>query len=143
MKMIVNVNNTIQINKLFDWLMHMFAYALVLTSISYIIGLPHFSISTDFFGIWALISAVIIYVLNKTVRPIIFYLTLPITGLTLGLFYPFINVIILYITSFIMGDKFYVEGVFVIFLIAILISIMNIIIENVIIKSILKRSVNL
>ena len=139
MKLFVMVNDKLQINKVFDWLLHMFAYALVLVSISYMIGMPHFSISTDFFGLWAFTSAVIIYILNKTVRPIIFYLTLPITGLTLGLFYPFINVIILYITSYIMGDKFQVKGVFFIFLIAILISIMNIIVENVIIKSILKR----
>ena len=34
--------------------------------------------------------SILIYILNKTVKPILFKLTLPITGITLGLFY-FVN----------------------------------------------------
>lgn len=141
MKLVIIENNKARISKLFDWLIHMIGYALILISISVLIGEPHFSISGEYFGLWAFISAVIIYILNKTVRPIIFYLTLPITGLTLGLFYPFINVFILYVTSYLMGDKFHIDGIFTIFLIAILISIMNILLENIVLNSIIKRSV--
>ena len=141
MKLVIITNNKARINKLFDWLIHMVGYALILISISIMVGEPHFSVSGQYFGFWAFLGAVIIYVLNKTVRPILFYLTLPITGLTLGLFYPFINVFILYITSYILGDKFHIEGIFTVFLIAVLISIMNIILENIVSKSILKRSV--
>lgn len=139
MKKIIKNNQKQKISRFLDWFIHMIGYALILILISIIIGKPHFDISNQYFGLWALITAIIIYVLNKTIKPILFYLTLPITGLTLGLFYPFINVIILYITSYIMNSKFEIKGIFTIFLIAILISIMNILLEEIVIKSILKR----
>lgn len=142
MKMIIITNNKARISNLFDWLIHMIGYAAILIVISVLIGAPHFSVSGEYFGLWAFLSAVIIYVLNRTVKPIIFYMTLPITGLTLGLFYPFINVFILYITSYLMGDKFYIQGIWIVFLIAILISVMNILLEEIVIKSILKRGVS-
>lgn len=141
MRIVITANNKVRINKIFDWLIHMIGYALILISVSTFVGGVHFIISDNYFGLWAFVSAVIIYILNKTIKPIIFYFTLPITGLTLGLFYPFINVIILYITSFIMGSRFQIEGIFMVFLIAILISAMNFLLDEVVIKSILKRSV--
>ena len=81
----------------------------------------------------------IIFILNKTIKPIIFRLTLPITGLTLGLFYPFINVIILKLTEWILGPHFEIEGIWTVFFLAILISVMNIIIENIVITPIMRR----
>ena len=41
------------------------------------------------------VAALIICILNKTVKPFVFKITIPITGLTFGLFYPFINYFIL------------------------------------------------
>ena len=40
------------------------------------------------------INPSLLFILNKTIKPLLFYLTIPITGITLGLFYPFINLII-------------------------------------------------
>ena len=68
-----------------------------------------------------------------------FYLTLPITAITFGLFYPVINVIILYITSFILGDNFQIRGFIIAIIIAIIISILNIFMEGLVIKPIVKR----
>ena len=67
------------------------------------------------------------------IKPIIFRLTLPITGLTLGLFYPCINVIILYFVAFVMGNRFNLPGnILVVFLIAVFISIMKFILTQII-----------
>ena len=48
-----------------------------------------------------LLATLIISILNITIKPVLFVLTLPITTLTLGIFYPFINVIILKIAVYI------------------------------------------
>ena len=80
-----------------------------------------------------------IYELNQTIKPVLFYLTLPITGITFGLFYPLLNVLVLYITSFILGNNFIIKGILLPFIIAILISILNILMEGMIIKPIIKK----
>ena len=101
------------------------------------------SIFKDFYieSFWyAVLTAFIIIVLNKTIKPIISILTLPITVVTLGLFYPFVNVFILKVASLIMGDKFIVDGWLVPFFIAIFISIMTIILDAVITKQIVRDS---
>ena len=92
-------------NYFIDWLMHIVGYALVLITVS-ILFKNTIQIDNSWFGFWALLASVLIYLLNKTIKPILVWLTLPITGLTLGLFYPFINVFILYIVSWILGSHF-------------------------------------
>jgi putative membrane protein len=87
---------------------------------------------------YALLAALVIMVLNKTIKPLMTLLTLPLTILTLGLFYPFINVFILKIASWLIGDAFIVEGWFVAFFIAIFISFMTIILDVLITKRIMR-----
>ena len=91
------------------------------------------------FGLYALLASIIIYVLNLTIKPVLVYITLPITALTYGLFYPMVNVIILYITNFILGDNFQIHGIFTSFIIAIIISILNILMEGIVIKPIINK----
>lgn len=123
------------LSNLIDWLLHMFGYAFVLVIISLIFKKTIYIDSIW----WGLAAAIIIYILNKTVKPLIFWLTLPITGLTLGIFYPFINLFILKIVSWILGAHFAINGIWVAVIVAILISIMNIIMEEVVIKPILRK----
>ena len=130
-----------KINSFIDWLIHMVAYALVLITVS-ILFKKTIYIDNSYFGLWGLFAAIIIYLLNKTVKPIIVWLTLPITGLTLGLFYPFINVLILNITDWFLGIHFDIHGIFFAFIVAVLISIMNILMDIMIIEPILKRGEN-
>ncbi|MDD4027960.1 MAG: phage holin family protein [Bacilli bacterium] len=140
MKIIVVDNNKkARLNKVIDWLIYMVGYALILILASVLF--ESIEISNAFFGLFALIAAIIIYVLNKTIKPILFLLTLPLTGLTMGIFYPFLNVIILKMVDFILGKKFETNGVFHLFFIAILISIMNILLEIYVIRPITKRGV--
>ena len=98
------------------------------------------NVSNEYYGLYAVIASIIIYILNQTIKPVLFFITLPITALTMGLFYPLINVLILYITSFILGDKFQITGIIIPFFIAILISLLNIIMEGIIIKPIMRGS---
>ena len=131
----------ITINSFIEWLIHIVAYALILISVS-ILFKKTIYIDNSLFGLWGLIASIIIYLLNKIVKPIIVWLTLPITGLTLGLFYPFINVFILHITDWFLGNHFEINGIFFACLVAILISIMNILMDIMIIKPILERGKN-
>lgn len=130
--------NKVRLNRLFDWLLHMVGYTLVLIAVSLIFD-DTIYIDSSYFGFWGFIAAVIIYLLNKTVKPVIFWLTLPITGLTLGLFYPVINVFILNMTDYILGNHFLIQGFWMSCIVAIMISLMNIIMEEVVIKPILRR----
>ena len=124
-------------NKFIEWLLYMICYAIVLITVS--IMFDSLYISNNFFGFYAFLAAVIIYILNQTIKPVLFYITLPVTALTWGLFYPLINVLILYITSFILGDKFELKGIIIPFFIAILISLFNILMEGLIIKPIIRK----
>ena len=135
---IVDKNNVTRINKFIDWLIYMVGYALILILVSYLF--PTITIDNSYYGLYGLIGAVIIYLLNKTIKPLMFWLTLPITGITLGLFYPCINIVILKITDILLGSHFTTSGIISLFFTAILISIMNLLLEHFILKPLMKRS---
>jgi len=123
-KIIINEKKHYEINKYMDWLIHMVAYAVILITMSLIFK-KTIIIDNSYFGFWSLMAAIIIYFLNKTIKPTLIWLTLPLTGLTLGLFYPFVNVIILNIVDFMLGNHFTINGIWMAFVVAVLISIMN------------------
>lgn len=123
-----------KINKFIDWIMYMIGYSIVLMSVS-IIFKNSLYIDPKYFGLWSLLANIIIYILNKTIKPLIVWLTIPITALTLGLFYPVINILILYIVSFVLKDHFIITGgPIMTFVIAILLSLMNLIMKSIIEK---------
>lgn len=123
---------------LFEWLLYIIGYGIILIAVSIIF--PHtIHIDNAYLGMWGFLASSIIFVLNKTIKPIIFWLTIPITALTLGLFYPFINVFILHIVHFILGKHFTIHGILMSFFVALLISVMNQFMENLVIKPLLER----
>ncbi len=128
-------------NSIFDWILRMIGYALILICISTVLGSDKsIYIDPNYFGLWGLLTAILIYILNKTIKPLIVWLTLPLTGLTLGLFYPFINVFILKLVDFILISHFDITGgIFMSIFVAILISILNIIMDSIIFKGILGK----
>jgi putative membrane protein len=138
MRLIVKYKDKFRLNLFVDWLINMVEYALILTIVSLVFK-ETIQIDSSYFGLWGLVVAVIIYLLNKTVKPIIVWLTLPITGLTMGLFYPFVNVIILKLTDLILGSHFEVNGIWMTLLVAILISTMNILIEKLIVEPLIRK----
>ena len=117
------------IYKFLDWLIKMIGYSVILILASLLFKHTLY-IDKEWFGLWSFLAAIIIYLLNKTVKPILFKLTIPITGLTLGLFYPFINLVILKLVSIILGPHFEIYGILFAVFASILISILNIIMDN-------------
>ena len=126
-----------KINRFLDWFIHMLGYALVLITVSLIFK-KTVVIDNSYYGLWGLIAVIIIFVLNRTIKPLLVWMTLPLTALTLGLFYPLINILVLKITDFILGAHFDIHGTIILFVVSIIISIMNAIMDNVIIDGILK-----
>ena len=124
--------------KFIDCILHIGCYALVLVIATRLFP-SHIYINLDNYGIWSFVAATIMFVLNKTVKPVITWLTLPITALTLGLFYPFVNVLILELISLILGSYFEVHGIILLALISIFISIMNILMDRLFIKPLLRK----
>ena len=118
-----------KLSRFIDWLIRMIGYALILL-ITSLIFKNTLHIDRSYYGFWFLIAAILIYLLNKTLKPILFRLTIPITGLTLGLFYPFINLIILKIVSLILSPHFEIYGIWYAVFAAILISIMNVLMDT-------------
>ena len=126
------------INKILDFIITVLVYDLVLILVSNITNT--LVIDSSYYGLYSLLGAIIIFILNKTIKPILFKLTIPITGVTMGLFYPCLNILILKITDWILLSHFETHGIITLFLTSILISIINLIIEELIIKPIIGRN---
>ena len=129
--------NEYRLNKVLDSILYVTGYTIVLFLVDYIFN------SFDIDNYWYfLLTVLIIYVLNKTIKPIIVRLTLPITAITFGLFYPFINFFILKFVDFLLGTHFQIYGFWSALLISIVISVMNFFVDNMIIKPIIRRCDN-
>lgn len=126
-----------KINKYLDWFIHMVGYTLVLILVSLIFSETVY-IDNRMFGLWGLIAVLIIFVLNRTIKPMLVWMTLPLTALTLGLFYPLINILILKITDYILLEHFEIHGTIFVFIVSVVITIMNAFMDNIIIDVLLK-----
>lgn len=127
-----------QLNNIIQWLIYMLGYALILI-VNSILFQNTMQIDNSYFGIWALIASILIFILNKTIKPVIVWLTIPITALTLGIFYPFINVFILRIVDFILGTHFNINGIFMSFIVACSISFLNILMDKLVLNPLLGK----
>ncbi len=85
---------------------------------------------------YAIVAALILSVLDYYLKPIIKFLTLPLNIITLGLSYPIVNVIILWICDLIMGKSFELHGFISVFIIGIFISILRIFLDQIITKNV-------
>lgn len=132
--------STKKISNFLEWLIYMIGYSLILIMVSLLFDNTIF-IDNNYYGIWAFLAAIIIYILNKTIKPLIVWLTIPITAMTLGIFYPFINLFILKIVDFILGSHFNIRGIFIACIAAILISIMNILMDKLIISPVIRKEI--
>lgn len=119
-----------------DWLLYMLGYTLVFILVTSFFDSIY--IDSNHLFLWSFIIIIVTYILNKTVKPILVTLTIPITGITLGLFYPCINVFILKLTDWLLGSHFQTKNLYIIFFVAILLSITNFVMEE-ILKKIIKK----
>ena len=134
----------IQIKKitqeLIEWLIYIVGYAVILTLTSFIFK-SAIQIDNSYFGLWGLVASFIIYFLNKTIKPIIVRITIPLTAMTFGIFYPFINFLILKIVDILLFDHFQIKGIIVPYIAAVVISFLNLIMDDKIIKPMLRKEV--
>lgn len=138
MKKVIELEQKSTFNTILDWLIQIVAYSVVLISLSLVFK-KTLIIDSSMFGIWAIISTVLIFILNKTIKPVLVWLTLPLTAITLGIFYPFINVFILNIVDVLLGRHFTVNGIFMSLLVSILLSLINGLMDALVVKPITRR----
>ena len=124
------VTKQTKLSRFIDWVLHMAGYTLVFIFVTSFFKSIY--IDSDHLIIWSAIIVLTIYILNKTVKPILVTLTIPITGLTLGLFYPFINLFILKLVDWILGKHFQLYNFWIALLVSILLSTINIIMDKII-----------
>lgn len=135
--MVIKQKNINSFNRLFDWLIYMIGYTLVFILVTNMFKSIY--IDTTHNLIYSILIVLILYILNKTIKPVLVTLTIPITGITLGLFYPFINLFILKLVDWILGSYFELKNIWIALLVAILLSVMNFIMEELIIKPLIRR----
>lgn len=75
-------------------------------------------------------ASFLLSILNILVKPILIILTLPITVFTLGLFLFVINGITLLLTDALIGESFEIDGMGMAIFIAIIMSLVNLVIQN-------------
>ncbi len=140
MKLVVltNSNNTYRLNRLFEAILYLIGYTFtfLLTESMF----DTFVLGDEHKALYAVISVLVIYILNKVVKPLLVTFTMPITGITFGLFYFVINTIILKLTDWIMGPRLDFTDIWILFFIAILLSFVNFVLEEAVIKPIIKRA---
>lgn len=137
MRLIKKIANKGMVSQFLDWLIYMMGYTLVFIVVTNMFSSIYIDLNHSL--IYSISIVLILYILNKTIKPILVTLTIPITGITLGLFYPFINLFILKLVDWIFGRHFELNDIWIALLVAILLSVINFLMEEVIIKPIIKR----
>jgi len=124
-------------DKSFKYVILEYTLTLIINSIVLILASKIFKgFYIQSFG-YAIITSLVISLLSLTVKPFLKLIFLPVTVITTGIFYPFINVIILKLASLIMGDAFVVEGWILPFFIALFISFTTLILDKLITKNVI------
>lgn len=78
----------------------------------------------------AILVSLILVLMNVYVKPILIFLTFPITIVTLGLFLLVINASIILITSYLLKDGFKVDGFWIALLFSVVLSMITSLIDS-------------
>jgi putative membrane protein len=116
------------------WLIHLLVNSVVLVVVAgYFEGFYLESVSA------AIIASVLLSIINVILKPILIILTLPVTVITFGFFLFVINAITLMITASLMGPAFEISGFGMAVFAAIIISLLNMLINTFVIKPMQKK----
>ena len=124
-------------NKLTEFMLEILGYSISFFLVSKMF--KSFCINSEYQYLYSVLAAILIFILNKTVKKILFFITIPITALSLGLFYFAINTLMLKFTDWILGPKLDFTNIWILFFISIIISAINLLIDLIIIKPVIKR----
>ena len=106
--------------RLFDWVIRILGYTVILMLMTLIFQNTLY-IDNSYYGFWCLVASVLIYLLKY----INYYIIIL-----------FINLIILKIVSFILGKHFSIYGIWFAVIVAICISVLNVILDMTVFKKI-------
>ncbi len=137
MNILVTKENKIRVNKFIEWILYLFGYTITFILITNLFKSVYIDMKHTY--LYSILVVLLLSILNSTIKPVLVTLTIPLTGLTFGIFYPCINLFLLKIADWILGSHFELENIFIAFLLAILLSITNFIVENLIIKPLIER----
>ena len=117
-----------KINNFSEWMYYMLAYALVILIMTRAFDSIYIYPKYTFFI--CLLIVILLYILKRTVKPLLVLLTIPITALTLGTFYLFINLFMLKLVDWMLFGLFDLNGFWTAFFFSILISIVNYLVDD-------------
>ena len=117
-----------KINNFSEWMYYMLAYALVILIMTRAFDSIYIYPKYTFFI--CLLIVILLYILKKTVKPLLVLLTIPITALTLGTYYLFINLFMLKLVDWMLFGLFDLNGFWTAFFFSILISIVNYLVDD-------------
>ena len=116
-----------KVSKGIQWLIYIALYVLIIILINNLFDSiyiePKHQILTT------LVLLLLLTILNQTVKPILVRLTIPIIGLTLGIFYILINLFILKLVDWIMGPFFNMTSFWPALLFSLLVTGANLLLE--------------
>lgn len=135
---IIKENEKYKLKIFLHWLFSMLIYGALILVMSKIFK-NTIQIDYHLYGLWSFLLAITIYLLNKLIKPIIVYFTWPITGITMGLFYPFINVIILNIADLLLGRHFNIHGIFMTCFIGILLGLSSMLLDKILLEPLFRK----
>lgn len=121
-------------------ILHVLVYIVLYSLTFYIAGclLKLFYINSRYVYVISILAGILIYLFNRTIRPLLNHFTLPLTGLTFGLFYFVNNAIILKLVELILNQNVKFNNIVSLLIISFVMTIISFIIEEVFVKPFLK-----
>lgn len=120
--------------------LHVLVYIVLYSLTFYIAGclLKLFYINSRYVYVISILAGILIYLFNRTIRPLLNHFTLPLTGLTFGLFYFVNNAIILKLVELILNQNVKFNNILSLLIISFVMTIISFVIEEVFVKPFLK-----
>lgn len=121
-------------------ILHILVYIVLYSLTFYIAGclLKLFYINSRYVYVISILAGILIYLFNRTIRPLLNHFTLPLTGLTFGLFYFVNNAIILKLVELILNQNVKFNNIVSLLIISFVMTIISFVIEEVFVKPFLK-----
>lgn len=121
-------------------ILHVLVYIVLYSLTFYIAGclLKLFYINSRYVYVISILAGILIYLFNRTIKPLLNHFTLPLTGLTFGLFYFVNNAIILKLVELILNQNVKFNNILSLLIISFVMTIISFVIEEVFVKPFLK-----
>ena len=117
-------------------LIYIFLYSLTFYISGYLLKMSY--INKIHVYVISLLAGILIYLFNKILSPLLNHFTLPLTGLTFGLFYFVNNAIILKLVELVLNQNVRFNSILSLLFISFIMTIFNFLIKEILVKPFLK-----